>query len=166
MTYIFEGTPEEAMDGFFLLLEASQEGGPNADKYYRKAFVELVALYDRQAAMGPADPDRLARFRKESGEVLAGLGWKLNLYVQLTLNDAEGANDNEWYGLCIRRSVIQSLLDDYPGTSIPGLIDPSDLADLDAELKRVGLDQGPIPAEWIPKGLPETHWWWTYPTSG
>jgi hypothetical protein len=34
---------------------------------------------------------------------------------------------------------------------------------LDVELKRVGLEQGPIREDFIPRGLSKEHWWWYYP---
>jgi hypothetical protein len=102
------------------------------------------------------------RFREESGAFLAALGPDVNVYVQIAISLAEGASDNECYELCMRRSVIQSLLEDYAGTPVPGLIDPVDLADLDTEMRRVGEQQGPVPTEWVPRGLPGSHWWWTY----
>ncbi len=150
------------MAGFFELMRRSKEGGPNEDTYYRIAMICLVGLYDRQAEGGPADPERLRRFRKESGELLAALDGDISAYVQIAISLAQSANDNEWYELCMRRSVIQSLLDDYADTPVPELIDPVDLADLDTELRRVGKEQGPIPAEFVPKGLPGHHWWWSY----
>ena len=79
---------------------------------------------------------------KRVGEVLAGLGWRLTLDVQLTPPEGEGASDSERYCLGIRRSVIRSWLHDYPGARVAGHVDPGDLADLDTALGRAGLDQG------------------------
>lgn len=71
----------------------------------------------------------------------------------------------EWYELSMRRSAIQSLLDDYQGTPVAALINLDDIVQLDEELRRLGQndEQGPVDENAIPRGLPETHWWWRYP---
>jgi hypothetical protein len=94
---------------------------------------------------------------------LNGYRDKIAVYTALATILAEGANDNEWYELCMRRSVIQVLLDDCTGTPVAESIDPVEVAELDVELRRVGMDQGPVPEQFVPKGLPDSHWWWKYP---
>lgn len=163
MTYIFSGTPEDMMAAVLKDLEKSAEGGPSADAYFDRALVSLVGLYDRQAQAGPADPERLKRFRLESSRALAGFGRKVTAYVTETAIIAETANDDEWYELCMRRSAIQSLLDDYADTPVAALVDLSEVADLDAELRAVGEQHGPVPEPFVPRGLPDSHWWWRYP---
>jgi hypothetical protein len=96
-------------------------------------------------------------------EALLDFQMKIEAYTDVALFLAEGANEYEWYELCMRRSVIQSLLDDYAGTPIAALVDPTDVADLDVELRRVGVEQGPVLEQFVPKGLPDSHWWWHYP---
>jgi hypothetical protein len=61
---------------------------------------------------------------------------------------AEGANDNQWYELSMRRSAIQSLIDDYRDTPIEALINLDDVAQLDDELRALGQhdEQGPVRA--------------------
>ena len=39
---------------------------------------------------------------------------------------AEGANENYWYELSIRRSAIQFAIDDYPGPPVADQIKPED----------------------------------------
>ena len=86
-------------------------------------------------------------------------------YILKALFLAEGANENEWYELSMRRSAIQSLIDDYQGTSVAAIINLDDVAQLDEELRRLGQndEQGPADENAIPRGLLETHWWWRYP---
>jgi hypothetical protein len=67
--------------------------------------------------------------------------------------------------LCKRRSVIQILLDHYGDTPIAAMIDAKCVAQLDDELRRVGKEQGPVPADDVPT-LPASHWWWHYPSAG
>jgi hypothetical protein len=80
-------------------------------------------------------------------------------------NVAEGANEDYWYELSIRRSAIQLAIDEYPGPPVADQIKPEDVEELDAELRRVGQfdEQGPVDPAYIPHGLPASHWWWHYP---
>jgi hypothetical protein len=80
-----------------------------------------------------------------------------------TMIDAVSANDDELYDLAIRRSAIQTLLDDFAGTPVPGLMDPEQLEELDEQLRRVGESQGPLAPEAAPRGIPPSHWWWHAP---
>lgn len=88
----------------------------------------------------------------------------LAAYPAITLNHAEAAGEDEWNKLCLRRSAIQTLIDDYAGTPIAALIDPAEVAELDEEMRRVGNEYGPVPNPFVPKGIPESHWWWSYPS--
>jgi hypothetical protein len=164
MVYILDGTAEQAMTAFFAHLQRANAGEPGADNELRDAMASLVWLHDRQAAVGPVAPERLAQFRRESAEALARTN-AVQTYVLRALFLAEGTNDNQWYELSMRRSVIQSLLDDYAGTPIPDLIEREDVAELDEELRRIGQDdeQGVTEERFYPRGLPDSHWWWRYP---
>ena len=137
--------------------------GRKGEYAFRDALVCLVGLHDRLAKADFKESDVLKQFREESCAELVKFEKKLRAYSDITLFMAEGANENEWYELCMRRSIIQLLLDDYRGTPVAEFIDLDDVSDLDIELRRVGLEQGPIPEEFIPNGLPENHWWWHYP---
>src|SRR5512140_106611 len=121
MTCVLDGTPDQAMVAFFDHLRLAKAGGPDAEREAQNAFVSLVRLYDRQAIVGPLTPERLQQFRKESSDALAGSNM-VPAYVLKTLFLAEGANENEWYELSMRRSAIQSLLADYQGTPVAALI--------------------------------------------
>jgi hypothetical protein len=164
MTYIIDGSPEQAMSAFFEHLQLAQAEGPQAESESRSAMVSLVRVLDRQATVGSVSSAQLHQFRLRSGDALA----KSNIvpaYVLRTLFLAEGANDNQWYELSMRRSAIQSLLDDYSDTAVGALVDPEHVGQLDDELRRLGQadEQGPIDECHIPKGLPASHWWWRYP---
>ena len=163
MTYLFRGSAADIVAAFFVHVEQARRGGPNADRHFRSALICLVGLYELQAGGEPVSAETLQEFRRTSCEALATFGGGLTAYVQCAIVLAEGANDDEWYELCMRRSVIQSLIDDYAGTSVAARIDPIDVAELDVELRRVGEQQGPVPEPFVPKGLPAGHWWWRYP---
>jgi hypothetical protein len=166
MTYLFRGSSADIMAAFFEHVGHAHQGSPNADTHFRRALICLVGLYDRQAQGAPAQDAQLREFRRTSCEDLAAFDGDLTAYVHRTQFLAEGANDDEWYELCMRRSVIQSLVDDYAGTPVAAFIDHGDVAELDDELRRVGEMQGPVPAPLVPKGLPSSHWWWRYPEHG
>ncbi len=164
MTYLFQRAPDEIMAMFFDLLGHAREGGRGGGKNLHDAMVCLVALYDRQARVGSVEVERLRRFRRESGDALAAMHAGVAVYVDEALILAEDGRGDDWYELCVRRSVIQSLIEDYWATPVPDLIDPEDVADLDTEMRRVAEMPGPAPDDRvIPAGLPETHWWWRYP---
>jgi hypothetical protein len=160
VTYLFSGTARDMMSAGLADLEGARHPGPNQSAHFRRAMAELVGLYDRQAADGPADPEELARFRAESGAALEALGDAVPGYVAITAAHAEIPDEDELYDLALRRSAIQSLLDDYAGTPAAALVDRDEVAELDADLRRVAAAQGPLPADAIPRGLPESHWWW------
>lgn len=164
MTYVLDGTPEQSMAAFTEHLRRAHAGGPDAEHEAQMAMVSLVRLHDRQAATGAVAPERLRQFRAESGAALATTNL-VPAYVLKALFLAEGANDNQWYELSMRRSAIQSLIDDYLDTPVAALINRDDVAELDEELRRLGQhdEQGPVDARAIPHGLPASHWWWRYP---
>jgi hypothetical protein len=164
MTYLLDGTPEQAMTAFFDHIRRANANGPDEERELDDAMMSLVRLYDRQAQVGAVAPERLERFRRESAEALTSSN-AVPTYVLRALFLAEGVNEDQWYELSMRRSAIQSLLDDYAGTRVPELVDRDQVAELDEHLRRLGQDdeQGPVEERFIPKGLPATHWWWRYP---
>ncbi len=162
MTVNFSGLPSDSMKAFELHVQTALGASPNADYAFRDALICLVGLHDRQAETALVDEQVLRQFRRESCEALMKFEKKLRAYSDLTLFIAEGANDGEWYALCMRRSVIQLLLDDYAGTPVADFIDVLDVAELDVEMRRVGQEQGPVPKSFEPRGLPESHWWWRF----
>lgn len=163
MTYLFSGTPVEMMSACLRHLERAKTGGPNADPEFRQALICLVGLSDRQAYVGAPDPQQLREFWQNFCEALLTFGNKVAAYILKAIFLAEGANEDEWYELCMRRTVIQLLISNCSETAISNQIDLADVADLDVELLKVGKEQGPIPEPFIPKGLPDSYWWWHYP---
>lgn len=163
MTYLFSGTCEDMMSAVLRDLDGAREPGPAQAAHFRHAMAELVGLYDRRAEVGPASPEALERFRSASADALLAQADDVRAYVAITAAHAEIPDEDELYDLAVRRSAIQSLLDDYAGTSVPDLVDRDELAELDADLRRAAAELGPIPAEFVPRGLPAEHWWWRYP---
>lgn len=160
----YSGTAEDLMPRVLHNLERAVEGGPQGEQHRFYAMMGLVGLYDRLAAEGPADPEQLKAFRARSAELLEQLGD----HTANVLIDAEDLAENavegdEWSRLSMLRSAIQSLLDDYAGTGVPALLDPSDVEALDEQLRALAPEQDPVPEEDMPRGLPESHWWWRLP---
>lgn len=168
MMRIFSGTPVDMMRAAITDLETARSGEGPVEAHFQQAMASLVGLYVRLRDERDARPSEreVAEFRQRSGRLLAELAEEVFVYVNTTIFQAESAHDEEWYGLCMRRSAIQSLLDDYGGTPAAGLVDRDDVAALDEELRRVGREQGPLPADAVPAGLPDGHWWWRYPAGG
>lgn len=166
MTYRFSGTPEDLITACLEhLRRAGTDDSDDAQAYLRLALAELVGLHHLGAAAGGIDGDRLRGFRQASLPLLLGLADRVGFTLNEALLLAEAANDDEWYELCMNRSAIQCLLDDYPDTPLPGLFDRGELADLDEALRRVGAQQGPVAEDLVPRGLPDSHWWWHYPAA-
>jgi hypothetical protein len=158
--HVFSGTPQDMMEAILRDLREANGATPRPEAHFARALSSLVGLYDRQAEVGPVPPGELAHFRRESGDAFAALGAAVPNYVVATSLHAETPDDDALYDLAIRRSAIQSLIDDYDGTAAEGLVNPDDVAELDEDLRRVVDDQGPLPEAVVPHGLPEHHWWW------
>lgn len=165
MTYRFSGTPQALMTACLEhLAQARQDDGPDGQAWLHLALAELVGLHHLAAASGAPDAAALQAFRRDSLAALLGLQERVGFFLNETLLLAESARDDEWPALCMQRSAIQCLLDDYPSSPVPALFDPGEVAELDEEMRRVGDQQGPLDPGLVPRGLPAGHWWWRYPT--
>ena len=163
MGYYFRGTAEELLSSMHSDLRKAAEPGPS-DDYFNRALAGLVGLLDRQAELGPLAPAFVKASLDEICEELLGFSDKLKVYTQRAIILVEDRRDLRCE-ICMRRSVIQVLLDTWPGTPLAQLIDPADVAELDAAMRQAGLEEGPIAEDRAPKGLPDSHWWWRYPSS-
>ena len=114
MTYVFGGTPEDHMIGFFDHLERARQSSAQADVEIPEALASLIGLVDRHAQVHPVAAERLEEFWLAACDALRAFPNEISAYVQIALVIAEGANDNEWYELCLRRSAIQLLIDHCP----------------------------------------------------
>lgn len=158
-------TAEQVMSAFFDHLARARERGPRARVHLHHGLVCLIGVHERQARLGPVDAQRLSEFRRRSAGVLADLENDLPAYVERTVDLAEQARDQEWYQLCVRRSVIQFVWDDYSGTPAAALVSAEEVAHLDDAMRRVGTEQGPVGEKGLLRGVPAAHWWWRYPAS-
>jgi hypothetical protein len=166
MRYVFAATPEEESDAFFERLQQARDDPADVARLIKLALVHLIGIRDRQQRTGSLTAAQLSEFRRKVETALSEFKEEIAVYLHLAIILAEGANTDEWYELCLRRSVIQLLLDDYGATPLTELLDPVDVEDLDAEMRRLGLEWGRLPAKYVPQGLPASHWWWHYPGPG
>jgi hypothetical protein len=163
LTYVFTGDNDAVMASILRNARTATADRPDADGYLRNALIGLVGLYDRQAEYGPIDPDVMARFREESGEAFARVPGPIRAFAWTAQDVAEQEEEGDWYEVSMRRSALQSLRDDYAGTPAAGVTEEEDIDELDEVLRRVGPNQAPVPPEFVPRGLPEHHWWWSLP---
>ncbi len=165
-TSVYRGSSEGAIAAFFEHANVAMTSSDAArvEQAFRDAMEQLVLLHHYQAVHGPLSAERLAEFRRQSAPLLA-TSPHLGAYIWRAQFLAEGANENYWYELSMRRSAIQLAIDDYPGWPVADQIKLDDVDALDTELRRVGQfdEQGPIDPAYIPHGLPANHWWWHYP---
>ena len=169
MTYVFGGTANDQMAETVRKLEAVQAGGEPREALFNEAMTSLVGLHVRLAdAAEPRPGDSSLRdYRIQVGELLAQLSGDVYNFVEVTLFDAEAADEGDLYDLLVRRSAIQSLMDDFTRTPAEGLVDRDTVAEIDEHLRALATREGRIPTEYVPPGLPPSHWWWTYgPATG
>jgi hypothetical protein len=163
---IYTATREQAMAAFFDHARAAVAAADPAtvEIEFRQAMTSLVVLHHAQAVQGALPASELDQFRRDSVPLLA-TPKQLASFILRAHFLAEGANDNQWYELSMRRSAIQIAIDDYPGSPVADVILTEDVEELDSELRALGQadEQGPIDPAYIPQGLPASHWWWHYP---
>jgi hypothetical protein len=165
MSYGFNGTPLEFKKAILDDLHRAEARGADADALFRQAMIEILGLHDAIEGTTTMQPAQLEQFRGELSSLLLKFERKIGNYAYAALCKAEVAeNSGDWLELCMRRSAIQLLLDGCAGTAVAKLIDRTDLAELDTEMRRVGEEQGPLPFERAPKVKLDAHWWWRYPT--
>ena len=146
-------------------LEAAEASPDDPWYHLDRAMSMLVGLREREAADGPPAPERTAEFRRRLPDALVALGHAIPTYVLIAASHAEGVNDEAGlYDVALRRSAIQTLLDDFAGTPAAALVDTAEVAELDADLRRVADDLGPLPPGVVPASVPEHHWWWGHPS--
>lgn len=165
-TSAYTGTLDGAIAAFFehANLAINPTETTRRDYRFERAMEQLVLICHYQAVQGALPAEKLAEFRRASAPLLATPP-HLDAYILRTRFHAEGANENEWYVLSMRRSAIQLAIDDYPGPPVADEISAEDIEALDQELRQLGQhdEQGPIDPAYIPQGLPDSHWWWHYP---
>jgi hypothetical protein len=97
--------------------------------------------------------------RQGKTKVLDGHGGDLAVYLAELDFALESETSTGWYNACFTRSVVEVLLRDagLPPTALVA----SDWAEAtDEEMRDVATRVPPLPADAIPRGMPEEHWWW------
>ena len=157
---------------------------------YVKAFDRAIAMIEEQdendhvgraAAMGDATTDVLAvsllagqdraqpwverelpAFREHVRDALrrhrpALAAWLGTIDVALWQRNRDG-----WYRASLGRSAAEVLVHEEDDGDDP-LVPPHRLAEVDEEMRDIGPGLNALPPEVIPRGLPESHWWWHLP---
>lgn len=166
-SWTFEGTPAALLARTLADLEAA--AGEDDWEWHRdRAFVSLVGRYLLEERTEPLAPDRLEAFRLESARLIQAIP---KVRVQRFVNSAwQAALEAEtapelWETVCLYRSAVQLLLDDYADTPIPGWFLEDDLEELDEQVRESAAspDLEPVRPEQKPSRLLDRHWWWTAP---
>jgi len=87
--------------------------------------------------------------------------WRAGLDTALWERTREG-----WYVASMRRSELEIVADEvdsrWPGDDVP-LVEASVRAEVDDEMREIGPGIPALPADVIPRGIPDGHWWWHLP---
>lgn len=128
---------------------------------FAEAAVGLVGLRALAGRRKEAAQE-LAAHRKEIADLLAVNAALLRDYVD-QLDTAMWAPLDNWADASMHRSAVQIMLDDIADDEVRALIDDETINNVDAIMRRSAGEVPPLPAEFIPVGLPENHWWWHLP---
>ncbi|MFB7719320.1 hypothetical protein [Nocardia sp. NPDC056100] len=114
---------------------------------------------------GHAEDLDLIAFRSRIVELMKLNEDNLWTYVSFALDSALQSSEHGWLEPSMKRSVIQFLLDEYPG--MLEIFDDEDRGYLD-EMDEFMRERGPlteaIPESMIPAWVPASHWWWRHAT--
>jgi hypothetical protein len=99
---------------------------------------------------------------KQSAGLMTWLTMDINTFIY-EIEETLGSvfYDNEWEGVCWRRSAVEALKKMYRNTVLEEHFHDLDTEDLDLYIKGKGEMEGGV--EKIPDGIPPSHWWWWYP---
>ncbi|MGY0063920.1 hypothetical protein ACWY4P_46955 [Streptomyces sp. LZ34] len=123
------------------------------------ATVLALWLLRRQDPSAEWAGQRLTAFYDHVREVLDGHGGDFAVYLAELDFALESETSTGWYNACFARSVVEILLRDagLPPTALVA----TDWAEAtDEEMRDVATRVAPLPADAIPRSMPEEHWWW------
>ncbi|WP_433600320.1 hypothetical protein ACQPXH_00155 [Nocardia sp. CA-135953] len=125
---------------------------------FENAMSELIGV---QVGGGdPVSDTELAEFRSE---VISRIDADRHAFSVCIGHALDSAVTGRWEEAFIRRSAIQLLLDDYPGSS-DLLYDQNldELKEMDEILRSSAEYADDVPDYPMLRGLPPTHWWWPF----
>ena len=163
MDYRYRFThPVDAQVAFFAeSMRGFQLGGFSAGAHFFNAMLAVVTI-EAALARDRVDVDATARIRRDVADVLAPYDGQVRAYAQVVADQADTDSDEVLSELCVRRSSLQYLLDEYGDNPAAVAIEPEDVARFDQDLRRLISDKGALPAGEVPLGISPSHWWW-YP---
>lgn len=160
MSTVFTGTAESLLKPCLDALRRARAPGIDGGAAFRTALQLLLGVHQQQAVHGALAPAALAAFRAESLPLWLALHDRLPGHLDEVCRDAWTGNGERWHALCARRSELQFLIDDYPGSPLAGWLDGARLREIDGLLHELAARVPPVPADEVPDGMPATHWWW------
>ncbi len=138
-------------------------GGASA---LRSAFEHLVRYHERRGVDRAPDDGDHRQFIAAVTQALHERSDQVWDFVIDAKVDSQGARDDDQFDISWQRSAIQFFLDDHAGfLAEPGQESrrdgiAEDVELIDDELRRLGASYGPVPDDELPRGLPQSHWWW------
>jgi len=125
------------------------------------ALASVLALWllRRRDPSGEWTGQRLATFYDHVCDVLDGHGDDFVVYLGELDLGVESETSIGWYNACFARSVVQVLRRDA-GLPQAALLASDWEEATDEEMRDAATRVPPLPAEVIPRGMPEEHWWW------
>jgi hypothetical protein len=148
-----------------LLRELALSGTIDADPDGRQVMglvYELGLLLHRHSEA--FDEARFRELLEESAELMPVALTPIEAYVGDTERKFSSAWElDEWIWVCNRRSATEFLFELYRDTPFAEHLSRVDASRIDELLRERGHDEGWLPPEKIPEGIPPSHWWWWYP---
>jgi hypothetical protein len=103
-------------------------------------------------------------YLNESSILLIGITFDIHRFIREIGYTLESTfYDDEWLGICRRRSGIEALEEMYANTCFAEYLPKFKDEDLDYMIQGKGRYEGYLSDEEIPIGIPQFHWWWWYP---
>ncbi|MBO4204459.1 hypothetical protein [Micromonospora echinofusca] len=162
------GFPRLDVDGYFVgfdraigVLAGTRGGNRARAATLGDALAAVLALWllRREDPSAQWTGQRLAAFHDHVREVLGEHGRDFAGYLAEFDLDLESETATGWYNACFTRSVVDILRKDagLPQRAL-GASDWEEASD--EEMRDVATRVPPLPADVIPQGMPEEHWWW------
>lgn len=160
--------PDPDVDGYFVGFDraigllAETRGGDRARAATLASALSAVPalwLMRREDPSAEWAGQRLAAFYDHVLDVLDSHGGDFSAYLCEFTLDLESETSIGWYNACFTRSVVEILLRDV-GLPPVALVASDWVEATDEEMRDVATRVPPLPADVIPRGMPEEHWWW------
>ncbi|MEH1017584.1 hypothetical protein V6U90_31475 [Micromonospora sp. CPCC 206060] len=160
--------PDSDVDGWFTgfdraigLLAETRDDDQARAATLGDALSAVLALWllRRQDPSAQWAGQQLTAFYDHVRDVLGEHGGDFAGYLAEFDLDLESETATGWYNACFTRSVVDILRKDA-GLPQRALVASDWEEATDEEMRDVATRVPPLPADAIPRGMPEEHWWW------